>query len=422
MVKSSKRTSLRYKSLLFLLSPIALGYIFYRSIKDGGWRYFSQRLGFNYTSSSSPTILIHCASVGEVNAAKPLILELCNQHPDKNIVISTNTPTAAQLIPKIQQQNISHVYLPLDYSITVNAFLSCIDPICVLVLETEIWPTLISLTAKNNIPIAIINGRLTAKSTQASHFIRHDIESSLQNLTAILARSDEDRSRFIKIGANENSIHVIGNLKYAINPHLNESLACTTIKRPFLLAVSTHDDEEMQLVQHIEILKKENYLLVVAPRYPDRCKQLLNQFKNNNLSVAVRSHKEPITDKTDIYLIDTLGDLSMYYNEAALVFVGGSLIQRGGHNVLEPASFGKCVVVGPHTENFAQEVDELLDANGVIQITDHYDLSLKLVHLLNNDHERTQYGVNAQHFVEKKTVVLKNYLEHIQPLIRHSSN
>jgi 3-deoxy-D-manno-octulosonic-acid transferase len=112
----------------------------------------------------------------------------------------------------------------------------------------------------------------------------------------------------------------------------------------------------------------------------------------------------------------------MYYNEAALVFVGGSLIQRGGHNVLEPASFGKCVVVGPHTENFAQEVDELLDANGVIQVTDHYDLSLKLVHLLKNDHERTQYGINAQHFVEKKTVVLKNYLEHIQPLIRHSSN
>ncbi len=188
MSKPLNCTSLRYKSLLFLLSPVALGYIVYRSIKDGGWRYFSQRLGFNYIPSASPSILIHCASVGEVNAAKPLILELCNQYPDKNIVISTNTPTGAQLVSKLQHQNISHAYLPLDYSFAVNAFLSCIDPVCVLILETEIWPTLFFLTAKKNIPIAIINGRLTNKSIRASNLIKNDYQSSLKNLTLLLTR------------------------------------------------------------------------------------------------------------------------------------------------------------------------------------------------------------------------------------------
>lgn len=420
MLKTSNRTSLRYKSLLFLLSPVALGYIVFRSIKDGGWRYFSQRLGFNYIPSVSRSILIHCASVGEVNAAKPLISELWKQYPDKNIVISTNTPTAAQLVSKLQHQNISHTYLPLDYSFAVNAFLSCIDPICVLILETEIWPTLFFLAAEKNIPIAIINGRLTNKSIRANSLIKNDFQSSLKNLTLLLTRSNEDRSKYIKIGANENSTHTVGNLKYAIKPCLNANLACTTIKRPFLLAVSTHDDEEIQLAQHMDVLKQKDYLLVIAPRYPDRSKQLLQQLQHKSFKVAIRSNRDMITNDTDIYIVDTLGELDMYFNEAALVFVGGSLIQRGGHNILEPASFGKCVMVGPYTDNFALETKELLKVNGVIQITDNHDLRRKLVHLLNNDSERAQYGMNAQHFIEQKTVVLMDYLKHLQPLLNHA--
>ncbi len=420
MSKPLNCTSLRYKSLLFLLSPVALGYIVYRSIKDGGWRYFSQRLGFNYIPSASPSILIHCASVGEVNAAKPLILELCNQYPDKNIVISTNTPTGAQLVSKLQHQNISHAYLPLDYSFAVNAFLSCIDPVCVLILETEIWPTLFFLTAKKNIPIAIINGRLTNKSIRASNLIKNDYQSSLKYLTLLLTRSNEDRSKFINIGADENLAHTVGNLKYAIKPYLNSDLPCTTIKRPFLLAVSTHDDEELQLAQYMDILKQKDYLLVIAPRYSDRGKQLLQQLQHKSFKVAIRSNRDIITDDTDIYIVDTLGELDMYFNEAALVFVGGSLIQRGGHNILEPASFGKCVIVGPYTDNFALETKELLEANGVIQITDNHDLKNKLVHLLNNDYERAQYGMNAQRFIEQKTFVLMDYLKYLQPLVNHA--
>ena len=144
--------------------------------------------------------MIHCASVGEFNAAKPLIQKLCEEQPEKIIVLSTNTPTAAKLVLKLQHRNISHVYLPLDYAIFVNTFLKRIDPKYILILETEIWPNLFLLAARKNIPIAIVNGRLTDKSTKASNLIKQDYDAALKKLSIILCRSNEDRSKFISLG------------------------------------------------------------------------------------------------------------------------------------------------------------------------------------------------------------------------------
>ena len=411
------RPSRLYKLLLLLLSLPGLGYIIYRSLKDGGWRYFSQRLGFNYTPSIPASILIHCASVGEVNAAKPLMFALREKFPDKTIVVSTNTPTGAQVVAKLQDRNIFHVYLPLDYFIPVNHFLNSVDPNCILILETEIWPTLFFTAANKGIPISIINGRLSNKSLHANHVIKNEWQSALKNLTLLLTRSSEDRARFISCGANEKTTHAVGNLKYAGQAMVNEGLPCTPINRPFLLAVSTHADEELQLAAHTGLLEKENYLLVIAPRYPGRGKKLLPQLRHVGHNVALRSNQDPITGDTNIYIVDTLGELDMFYNEAALVFVGGSLIKRGGHNILEPANFGKCVMVGPHTDNFALEVQELLAANGIIQITDNAELGSKLAYLLKNDHERMRYGLNARQFIEQKATVIMEYVERLQPLV-----
>ncbi len=420
MSKSSSRTTLRYKLLLLILSPAALGYIIYRACKDGGWKYFTQRLGLNYPRmTNNPPILIHCASVGEFNAAKPLILAIRKQYPEDNIIVSTNTPTAAQLV---KQQNIPHVYLPLDYAFIVGSFLKKIDPKCLLVLETEIWPTLFTLAKNKNIPTAIVNGRLSKKSTRNNNPIKKDIATALNNLSILLTRSDKDRNMYIDIGANAETTHTIGNLKYAIKLQNTDDLPCTTIKRPFVLAVSTHDDEEMQITQHIEILKKKNILLVLAPRYPERGRPLLRQLENKNIKTSLRSTKEINTNDCDAYIVDTLGELDMYFNEAALVFVGGSLIPRGGHNMLEPASFGKCVIVGPHTNNFALETKELLNAKGIIQIRDSHDLGVMLIHLLNNDLERTQYGINARKFIKHKSTVLKDYLNFLEPILNRRIN
>lgn len=408
---------MRYRALLLLLAPVAIIYTVYRAVKDGGWRYFLQRLGFVGPPVQAPSILIHCASVGEFNAAKPLILRLHDRYPDYRLVISTNTPTAAKLASKQAEERIMHVYMPLDYPFAVNRLLRRVGPVCVLILETEIWPTLFYQAAKKGIDTAIVNGRLTEKTLRASRFFKNEQQASLRNLSLVLARSDDDHLRFLDLGAEPRTTHVVGNLKYAAALP-GQSPCRSTFKYPFLLAVSTHEDEELQLAQHLPLLRERNHRLVIAPRYPERSKTLYHQLQQENWTVALHSQQDGATEQTDIYIVDTLGELDGFFSEASLVFVGGSLISRGGHNLLEPAGFGKCTVVGPHTDNFALETKELKEAGAVVQVTDNQDLGLQLTQLLDNTEVRNQYGENAQQFVRHKARVLDSYLRYLQPILQ----
>lgn len=409
-------TSTRYKLLLLAVSPLALGHVIYRAFKDGGWRYFKQRLGFAYSSTTSQPIHFHCASVGEFITAKPLIQAIQAKYSSKNIIISTNTPTAASLVEKLQDNNISHQYLPLDLAAPSKRFLRKVNPLCTIILETEIWPTFYSVAASRNTPIIIINARLSNKTSAANTFIKNEYANALKNVSLVLARSKEDFEKYLSLGAAKELSHVVGNLKYTVG-NSNHHLSCTTIKRPFFLAASTHENEEAQLTEHVELLKRKNYLLILAPRYPDRCKQLAQQFSNQGFKVATRSANNETADDADIYIIDTLGELNTFFNEAALVFVGGSLISRGGHNILEPASFGKCILVGPHTDNFSLETDELRQADALIQVKDNHELGIKLITLLKDDQQREQYGKNAAQFMNNKSNILNAYLDHLDAII-----
>ena len=410
-------TSTRYKLILLLLSPLALTHVFYRSLKDGGLAYFKQRLGFGYQKYTSRPIHFHCASVGEFITARPLIQAVQVKFPKHNIIVTTNTPTAATLVRKLNSNRFRHSYLPIDLSLCVNRFLNTINPECSIILETEIWPSYYAHCAKKKIPIAIVNARLSNKTSEANNFIKSEYANALKNTHLVLTRSQEDAEKYLTLGAEKNIIHVIGNLKYATSSASNHELACTTIKRPFFLAASTHEGEEIQLAQHTELLKRKNYLLILAPRYPERCKQLAQQFRNNDLKVSVRSKHDGINDETDIYIVDTLGELSIFFNEAALVFIGGSLIPRGGHNILEPASFAKCVLVGPHTDNFSLETRDMLQAEAIIQVKDNHDLGIKLIQLLKEDTYREQFGKNALHFVNQRSDILNSYVSQLGPLI-----
>ncbi len=410
-------TSTQYKLVLLALSPLALAHVIYRSFKDGGIQYFLQRLGFTYTRSKSKPIHFHCASVGEYLTAKALIFTLLKKYPDSFIAITTNTPTAASLVKKDLNNNIAHYYFPLDFAFSVNRFLKHVQPCASFIMETEIWPTYYSQASKLSLPISIINARLSNKTLQANSFIKREYKRALINVNQIFTRSKQDLKNYLSLGADPQSVVILGNLKYAMLNNKNDQLACTTIKRPFFLGASTHEDEELQLSRHVELLKRKNYLLVLAPRYPDRCKALAKNLKYNGLNVAVRSEHDEITDETDIYIVDTLGELDIFYNEAALVFVGGSLIGRGGHNVLEPARYGKCIMVGPYTENFALEINDLLEADAIIQVNDNNELGIQLISLLKNDSQRESYGKNAMFFVSQHSEILNNYLENLESII-----
>lgn len=417
MSKPLHRTTLRYRALILLLGPVAIIYTVYRAVKDGGWRYFLQRFGFGYPPVQAPSVLIHCASVGEFSAAKPLIFRLREQYPDYRLVISTNTPTAAKLVSEQADERITHVYMPLDYPFAVSRLLANVCPTSVLILETEIWPTLFLQAAKKGIGTAIVNGRLSEKTLRASRFFKNEQQASLRNLSLVLARSGDDHLRFLDLGAEPRTTHVAGNLKYAA-ARTGKATCRTVSKYPFLLAVSTHEDEELQLAQHLPLLREKNHLLVIAPRYPERCQALCHQLQQENWTVALHSQHDGAPEQTDIYIIDALGQLDGFFSEASLVFVGGSLISRGGHNLLEPAGFGKCTIVGPHTDNFALETKELKDAEALVQVSDNHDLGLQLARLLDNAEVRNQYGENAQQFVQRKASVLDSYLRHLQPMFQ----
>ena len=348
-----------------------------------------------------------------------MIDSLHEAFPNESILISTNTPTSASLVTMIGNKKITHHYFPIDFAFCTKRFLNITKPVACFILETEIWPTFFSLAAKNSIPVSIINARLSNKTLDTNELIKKEYSKALKNVDQILARSKEDQARYISLGALPQITKELGNLKYSANNTNDTSLPCTTIKRPFFFAASTHEDEELQLTEHVELLRRKKYLLVIAPRYPDRCKVLVQQFMGKNLQVALRSQHDEINEATDIYIVDTLGELALFYNEAALVFVGGSLIERGGHNFLEPANFGKCIIVGPHTENFELETKELLKANAIIQVNNNHDLGLQLVSLLKNDLQREKYGGNAMRFIEKKSGILSAYLNAIQPIIEH---
>lgn len=417
MSKPLHRTTLRYRALIFLLAPVAIAYTVYRAVKDGGWRYFLQRFGFGYLPVQAPSVLIHCASVGEFNAAKPLILRLRDRYPDYQLIVSTNTPTAAKLVSAQADERITHVYMPLDYPFAVNRLLARARPISVLILETEIWPTLFFQTAKKGIDMAIINGRLSDKTLRASRFLKKEQQASLKNLSLILTRSEDDHLRFLDLGAEPDTTHVAGNLKYAA-ARTGQSSYSTAFKCPFFLAVSTHEDEELQLAQHLPLLHEKNHLLVIAPRYPERSQTLRQQLQQENWTVTLHSQRDLATEQTDIYIVDTLGQLDGFFSEATLVFVGGSLISRGGHNLLEPAGFGRCTIVGPHTDNFALETKELKEAGAVVQVSDNRELGLELGRLLDNAEARNQYGENARRFVQRNACVLDSYVRHLQPMLQ----
>ena len=321
----------------------------------------------------------------------------------------------------MENEKIIHHYFPIDLAFCIKRFIKKIQPTACFILETEIWPTFYSVVAKNSISLSIINARLTNKTLNANKFIKNEYSSALKNVDQILARSEQDHNNYINLGASPKITKTLGNLKYSINNADNSALACTTIKRPFFFAASTHEGEESQLLEHIELLRRKNYLLVLAPRYPDRCKALSQQFKNKNLQVALRSQHDEINETTDIYIVDTLGELALFYNEAALVFVGGSLIERGGHNFLEPANFGKCIIVGPYTNNFELEIKEFLQANAIIQVNDNHELGLQLISLLKNDLQREKYGENAMRFVEQQSGILNAYLNFIKPIIERTN-
>jgi len=416
--RSLKRTglSLAYRLIALLVLPVVFVYTFRRANKDGDRRSFWQRLGWEIPVRDDHPVWIHCASVGEVNAARPLIQRLIQDYPTLDFILSTVTPTAAVVVKKTLPESVEHVYLPFDTRAAVGRFLRRIQPRLGLILETEIWPGLFAEVERRNIPLVVVNGRLTNKTLEVPRWMRTFIRQALQAVRLVLAKSEADAQGYQQLGVTIERIKVLGNIKFAATRESKSELP-RLVEREYWLAASTHEDEELQLATMIKNGEIDQPLLVIAPRHPERAVAIEPQLKSLDVRVAVRSRHEIISDDTQIYLADTLGEMGGLMQHAAFVFMGGTLVPVGGHNLLEPAVLGKAIVCGPYLENFKEEAALLRKADALIEIKNVGELAQVVGQLLGPSKKATERGQAAVNAVIGQTDVLDHYVDALHSFI-----
>jgi 3-deoxy-D-manno-octulosonic-acid transferase len=401
----------RYTLLLRLLALPIAGYTLWQAIKEHDLRYLRERFGRYREAEDKRPIWLHAASVGEVNAALPLIESLHQHHPEHPLLLTTTTPSGARMAANKLPPSVRHVYFPIDWPGAVRRFLSRHRPRCALIMETELWPNLYTRTCTENIPLVIVNGRLSARTKKVRPWLRRLYTRCLQQVSAVLARSDQDRICFITLGADREKCKVIGNIKFAAAPK-SEGVKAINLQRPYILAASTREEEEKQVVEAWRSSGKSDHLLVIVPRHPKRLPQILDGLKGETISV--RSRGEPVTEMTTVYLADTFGELPGFIAGAALVFMGGSLVPKGGQNLLEAAALGKAPLFGPYMDNFLVEADVLLNEGGAIQVKDKARLSAMIRQLLPDTEQREEMGKKAQAVIEDRRDMAERYREAIE--------
>lgn len=406
-----------YRISLTLLAPLLAWHSIAQARRADDPRMARQKLGKDLPECHNRPVWIHMASVGEVNAAWPLVMELRQRHPELPLIVSTFTPSGAATAQKKFGPDVEHVYLPLDFDQAVRNFFQRIKPRCALIMETEIWPRLFYHCRLNGIPLVIVNGRLSARSMNKPGWIRAVYQGALRNVDRILARSKTDAENFIELGADQGKIQVIDNIKFAAPP-VQQSIEPISLARPYVLAASTHDDEELQLSRAWLASKlSQKYLLVIAPRHPKRKAAILQQLRPLTKQLAVRSDNEAVTSATQIYLADTFGELPGFIAGAEIVCMGGSLIARGGQNVIEAARLGKATLFGPHMDNFADERDLLIEGGAGIEVENASALIDTAAQLLGRPDQLKDMGRRAQQLVNAKADVARRYLDALEPYL-----
>ncbi len=405
-----------YPLLIRLLAPVILIITLIEAIKrQGGWKFLRQRCGFGYQSpgQNNYRYWIHCASVGEVNAALPLISHLRENGLAQQLLVTTNTPTGAQFL-QAKFADIAHSYCPIDWPYAINRFLKCYRPTELWVMETEIWPNLYRISQKQGIKISILNGRLSKKTLNAPNWLKSAYRKTLTTVTQILAKSTADAERFIELGADPDKVFALGNLKYAQIKHLPNQPR--SIQRNYVLLASSHADEEFQITQLWQDLKsrlQREEFLVIVPRHPKRMPEIKKQLEALDIRLAVASRQDPIDQETDVLLVDKIGELLRLYEHASVVIMGGSFAAKGGQNIIEPSAYERCILTGPDMSNFAAEMQTLLAAKAVIQCRDYPQLEQQLQRVLTQPDVAMQSGQHAKQTVAENADILQTYLTHL---------
>jgi 3-deoxy-D-manno-octulosonic-acid transferase len=400
---------------------------------------FRQRLGHypKFKHGGRPVIWLHCVSVGETNAARPLVDAIHENFPDHRLVFSTTTKTGQDLAQNVFDDTADAIiYFPFDWKFSVRKALANYKPSCILLMETEIWPRFIREAKSSGTQVVIVNGRLSKKSFGRYSKVRPFISSVLADVDLALMQEYNDRERIEMLGLNPTRTRVTGNLKF--DHHLDQDGTARTTEflerfdispsNPLIIAASTHEPEEQWLLDAFTDIRKNSSegmpRLTIAPRHPERFDAVAEIIEKTGFTWVRRSASMSSHDKTaDIILLDSIGELRAVYPLAELVFVGGSLIPHGGQSIYEPAAAGKAIVTGPHTANFEAAVKEFSEKKAIVRLPSmsDYEVVPKLIEAFNillTDHEkRNALGINALDLMNNNRGATENTIELLKKLV-----
>ncbi|MEI6832111.1 MAG: 3-deoxy-D-manno-octulosonic acid transferase [Candidatus Omnitrophota bacterium] len=393
-------------------------------------RGFASRLGILPANLNlDRPIWVHAVSVGEAVSVKGLVTQLRKAYPNKKLVISTVTATGNKIAQGLIGPGDLLIYLPLDVSFIVRHVLKRINPSLFIIAETEIWPNLISQLYKQNIPIVTVNGRISDSSYSGYSAIKYIIRPILRKVSIFLLQSDTDASRLESLGVAKEKIQVTGNLKFDINLNAGLELNASAYRQKLMLNAedklwvcgSTHAGEEKFILEAYKelLLVHPKLKLLLAPRHPERSKDIAavaSSMKFMPIFTSSISEASPTCIDNPVFILDTIGQLFNYYACADIVFVGGSLIKKGGHNILEPASLKKPIIFGPYMFNFRDITDLFMQYKAGIMVSNARELTLKVKELLSNNLLAKDLGQRAYELIRKNSGATGKNIQAIKQL------
>jgi 3-deoxy-D-manno-octulosonic-acid transferase len=386
-----------YNLLILILIPLFSLRILFKSFTDPDYRsHFANRLGYglkNFRQKNKKIIWFHAVSLGEVIGSEPLINKLAEHF---EIVITTTTPTGLRKAKEIFPEEIVINYAPWDLALIVNRFLNFYKPDAILIFETEIWPSMIGCAFHKSIPLYLVNGRLSHKSFQAYAISSWLLKNTLKQITYSFVQTSKHKERFLELGIEENCIEVAGSVKFDIcNTDTNPIKA-----DPFILGASTHPGEEEILLKAYKRLQvKEGIKLFLCPRHIDRAGEIVKQAATMGFKIKLYSDID--IEDYDVCIIDSTGLLSSFYASSLMSFVGGSLVPRGGHNLIEPAALGSPIIIGPHTFNFEDIVNQFLHDQACIQVSSEDELLTAMELFIEDLKSAEEFARRAKEVVER---------------------
>jgi len=380
-----------------------------------------ERLGRVASAGDGP-LWVHAASVGEVNAVRALVLELVARYPERRVVVSTFTISGARQAMRLFADRVEHRLAPMDTPAATRRWLACIQPVVGLIAETELWPELFHQSRKAGIALVLVNARLSERGLTRSRRLRGLFANTLAAVHLALCQSNEDARRLVELGLAEDTVRVTGNLKFDLGlpddlGQKARQLRAQWGERRAWVAGSTRPGEEAILLEaHQQLLKRyADALLILVPRHPERA----NEIDALTVKAGLRLQRfdQSVEAATSVVLVDRIGQLQACYAAAAAAFVGGSLVDIGGHNLLEPAACGKGVMAGPYLYNQQEMADALDKAGALIKVTNAEQIATEVDRVWSEPEQALSLGRAALEVVERGRGSLKKTLRQMEPLL-----